>query len=77
VEDATSMGAAICAGVGIGVFSGFDVAEKLVVAERRVEPDPGRVALYEKMHPVFLRAHRALEPVFRDLTTFRSGAEEG
>jgi xylulokinase len=74
VEDATSMGAAICAGVGIGVFSGFDIAEELVIAERRVEPDPDRVALYEKMHPVFLHAYRALEPVFRDLSPFRSEA---
>lgn len=77
VEDATSMGAAICAGVGVGVFSGFEIAETLVVAERRVEPDPDRVALYEKMHTVFLRAYRALEPVFHDLALYRSGTEDG
>lgn len=76
VEDATSMGAAICAGVGIGVFPGFEVAETMVVSERRLEPNPDRVALYENMHSVFLRAYRALEPVFRDLAPYRSVAGE-
>ncbi|MCG8479934.1 MAG: xylulokinase [Spirochaetales bacterium] len=71
VEDATSMGAAICGGVGVGLFDSFAVAEELVVPARTVEPNLDTADLYDRLHRAFLDAYRALEPIFRDLARYR------
>ena len=38
-EEATSLGAAITGGVGVGIFPDFSVAEQLTQAAARVEPN--------------------------------------
>ena len=77
VEDATSMGAAICGGTALGIFDDFLIAEKLAVPRNRVEPNPRSADLYDAMHRVFLDAYHALEPIFRRLPAFRGSREEG
>ncbi len=67
LEEATSMGAAIVAGVGTGCFENFDVAKKFFTVTDRVEPDPESVVVYGKIKPVFDRCYYALEGIFSEL----------
>ncbi len=64
VEEANSLGAAVTAGVGVGVLPDFGVARTLSEVTAVFEPDPGRVSDYRRRHPVFLDAYRRLEPWF-------------
>ena len=47
LEEATSMGAAICAGVGIGIFADYSVAEKWNMVQSYQIPKQQNVQLYE------------------------------
>jgi len=67
LEEATSMGAAITAGVGIGELSGFDEIEKFNKVAEVIEPKPENVEKYQKLMPVFDKAYFALEEVYKQL----------
>jgi xylulokinase len=64
MEEATSLGAAIAGGVGIGVFSGIEEAARIVRTVDRTDPDPQRFPVYRKNYPAFTAAYRQLAPVF-------------
>jgi len=64
VEEANSLGAAVTAGVGVGLLDGFDVAPGLSEVSAVFTPDPARHDAYVQRHAVFLDAYRRLEPWF-------------
>jgi xylulokinase len=64
LEEATSMGAAIIAGVGCGAFPDFSVAESFIEISERAEPNPERFATYKKAKALFDDCYAALEPLF-------------
>jgi xylulokinase len=67
LESATSMGAAITAGVGVGAFDSFDVAEKFIRIRERREPNHQNDAVYGEMKGLFEDAYRALCPLFEKM----------
>jgi len=69
---ATSLGAAIAGGVGVGLYSGFDVAYKLVRVAEAERPDPASQASYAEIYPLFLETYLALEPIFGALAGWTS-----
>jgi xylulokinase len=64
VDEAASLGAAVTAGVGVGVLDGFDVAATLSQVTGVFPSDRERHAAYRRRHAVFLDACRRLEPWF-------------
>lgn len=62
VADA-SFGAALVAGVGIGVFSDEAAAEAAIEVVATHEPDPDRVALYERRFALYRDIQAALAPL--------------
>lgn len=64
---ATSLGAAIAGGIGVGLFPDFGVVERLIPIEPAEQPDPARSARYEKMYPLFQQTYAALKPIFDGL----------
>jgi len=68
VEDATSMGAALGAGVGIGLFESFASLKSLNPVEHVIEPDQGRHAQYSRLYPVFNEAYHSLVSVYAKLS---------
>ncbi len=64
---ATSLGAAIAGGIGVGLFPDFNVVETLIPIEPAERPDPVNNARYEKLYPLFQRTYAALKPVFDEL----------
>ena len=64
LEEATSMGAAVCAGVGIGAFSGFDKIHELNPSVGLITPNPQNALRYDRGYALFNRLYAALEPLF-------------
>ncbi len=76
LEEATSMGAAVCAGVGIGMYPDFSVMEKLNGTEYVIEPNPENEAVYARMYDIFNESYEALERVYGSLAEHREKEEE-
>lgn len=74
LEEATSIGAAVCAGVGIGMFEDFHVVSKFNPVTKRVNINPSNQAFYRKQHLLFQQAYEGLKPVFKGLSENRLGA---
>lgn len=67
LEEATSMGAAVTAGVGIGVFEDFNVINKFIKIEDTILPIHENREVYAKMHPIFEQSYHALREVYEKL----------
>ncbi len=67
LEEATSMGAAVVGGVGVGLFKDFEVVERFFRIEETFEPDPEARRKYDKIKPLFDRAYLSLEGLFDEL----------
>ena len=64
VEEATSIGAAVSAGVGIGIYDSFDVVNDFIHVDKRIEPKEENVNLYQPLKEVFELAYESLVPYF-------------
>lgn len=64
LEEATSMGAALAGGVGVGLYPDFSMSETMNPVREVIEPDPATQAAYEQIYPVFEAAYQALVPVY-------------
>ncbi len=67
LADATSLGAAIAGGVGVGLFPDFRVAHELVQVEEGERPNPDHNQQYTVLYGLFKRTYTALEPIFEQL----------
>lgn len=60
-DTATTLGAAILAGVGIGMYESFEEAVRLTVWDKRShQPDPEVRAVYDKNYETYLELYRQL-----------------
>lgn len=69
LEEATSMGAALAGGVGVGLYPGFEMVESMNQVVEVVEPRPSAHAHYEQILPVFEAAYQALTPIYKMIAT--------
>ena len=67
VSIATSIGAAVIAGVGVGIFKDFDEVRRFLKFEDRVEPVERHVKVYEKLKPVFDEAYTCMLPLYEKM----------
>jgi xylulokinase len=67
LKEATSIGAAICGGVGIGAYPDFSAAEKLNPPVRTIEPDAEKSDIYDNLYKIFRDAYTQLKPVYKSL----------
>jgi autoinducer 2 (AI-2) kinase len=59
VKESTALGAAICAGVGAGLYADAgQTAARLMAIERTCEPDPGAAARYDGLYAQWLDLYR-------------------
>lgn len=70
IEEATSMGAAITAGVGIGAFDNFNVIGKFLKNEHTYTPDPAKKPLYDELKRIFDDCYHQLEAIDSRLHSF-------
>lgn len=65
-DTATTLGAAILAGVGIGMYRDFEEAVKLTVEEKRIhEPNPEKQEAYEKTYRIYRELYRNLSGLMK------------
>jgi len=64
LEEATSMGAALVGGVGVGLYPDFSMIETMNRIVETFEPDPETQAAYERILPIFEAAYHALVPIY-------------
>ena len=65
-DTATTLGAAILAGVGIGFYESYEEAVALTVKEtRRHEPNPENKEIYDKVYETYLELYRSLEKMMK------------
>ncbi len=63
-DTATTLGAAILAGMGTGVYESFEEAAERTVAVRRVHrPDPANKAVYDALYARYLQLYAQLKPL--------------
>ena len=60
LEEATSMGAAVCAGVGVGAYKDFSVMKGLNKTVYQVKPNPANAETYGTMYRAFNAAYDGL-----------------
>ena len=66
-DEATAVGAAVVAGVGVGLFDDFDVARRFSAEVSTASPDPAAHARYAESYALFMEAYARLEPWFAKL----------
>ena len=64
LEEATSLGAAIAGGVGVGLFKDFSAAQELVKVKETYYPNQGTQDIYGKIYEIFTEAYDALIPIY-------------
>lgn len=65
-DTATTLGAVILAGVGVGMYESFEEAVKLTVEEKRShEPNIENAAVYEKNYEIYLELYQQLKEVMK------------
>jgi xylulokinase len=67
LAEATSFGAALAGGIGMGLYKGWEMAEIHTLILDEIQPDPQRCAQYEKLYEIFIKAYRAFEPLYSEI----------
>lgn len=65
VEEATSIAAAVIAGVGCGVYKDFQAIHSFLKFYPAVKPDNSKAQIYEKSREIFEAAYQALKPLYQ------------
>lgn len=73
LDEATSMGAAIVGGVGIGLYDDFTIAEKMNTIVETIPDNPEHAPIYNQLYRVFEATYRALEPIYDQLANINKG----
>jgi len=66
-EEATSLGAAIAGGVGVGLFKDFYIAEELSAVVDSTAPDPALKPVYDRMYKIFNQCYSLFGPIYDEL----------
>jgi xylulokinase len=80
VSDAALVGAAIFAGIGVGLYGDVvKAAEEMVHPEKEYAPDPERAELYEELYGIYCDAYEALDKsgVYGSIAKFQSDQGRG
>ncbi len=70
--EATSMGAAVCGGVGIGAFKSFDAVARFTNYVNEIKPSKNNARLYEKLSKAFEMAYHGLREADAALVKIRA-----
>ncbi|MFW6409725.1 MAG: xylulokinase [Halanaerobiales bacterium] len=72
VEEGPAFGAAIIAGVGTGVFDGFEEVEKEIIeVKKTISPQTNNVELYDKYYKLYQKLYLSLQMRYKELTNIK------
>lgn len=72
LTEATSMGAALIGGVGIGMYAGFDMVEKMNPVVEVISHDQSKQELYAKLSLLLEESYQSLKPLFGKFSRFQN-----
>jgi xylulokinase len=67
LAEATSLGAALAGGIGVGIYPGFDLVDQLTPIVDVTYPDPARKPLYDHLYEIFNQSYEAFVPIYHAL----------
>ena len=67
LAEATSFGAALAGGVGVGLYENFDLARALTPVAATSLPDPSLKPGYDRMYALFNRAYEVFTPLYDEI----------
>lgn len=67
-REATSLGAAMAAGVGVGIFKDFESAAGIVEYERHYSVDAKKAEDYKKYYRIYKMMYPQLKPIFDEIS---------
>ncbi|MDR2740149.1 MAG: hypothetical protein LBB68_10025 [Treponema sp.] len=70
IEEATSLGAAICGGVGIGAFKDFSVIHRFNTPVKTIVPNEALAPIYEELFEIFNQTYDSLIDTYHRLAEF-------
>jgi xylulokinase len=71
LEEATSMGAAVTGGVGVGAFRDFSVIDEMIEINQEVAPNPEAVASYAPVKEMFEVCYEAMKPLYERMASHK------
>jgi len=71
LQEATSLGAAIAGGIGVGLFKDFEEARKMIKIVESIEPVAEENEKYEKIFPFFKELYSMLKPAFEKMAAIK------
>jgi xylulokinase len=69
LEEATSLGAALVGGVGVGLYPDFSMIQTMNTIAETVQPNPANSALYDRIVPIFNHLYEALVPAYAEIAS--------
>jgi xylulokinase len=66
LAEATSFGAALAGGIGVGLYKDWSLAEQLTPIIDEIRPNPDLAPLYERLYDFFNRAYSAFVPLYEE-----------
>jgi len=72
-EEATSMGAAVAGGIGVGLYSSWEMALQMNSVAETFVPDNSHSEIYKRRIDMFDQAYMALEPISAQLADLAAG----
>jgi len=70
LAEATSLGAALAGGIGVGLYKDWSLAETLTPIVDEIAPDPALSGLYQRQYDFFNRAYEAFIPLYDEAAKF-------
>jgi xylulokinase len=70
-EEATSLGAAVCCGIGIGVFKDYQVINKINKIEKTIMPNTALAEQYNALFSIFDASYESLKGIYKELADYR------
>jgi xylulokinase len=69
--EATSLGAALAGGIGVGIYPGWEMAEQLTPIVDETQPNLANTQLYQDLSGFFNNAYDAFIPLYQEQARFR------
>jgi xylulokinase len=64
LQEATSMGAALAGGIGVGIYRDFSMCETMNEIAETITPSAAAQEIYNRLYPIFEATYHALLPVY-------------
>ena len=71
--ECTSLGAAIAAGVGVGLFQDYVQGAKMARTRSTHEPNEAWMEKYREIYPIYARMYGQLKPLYDEIAALRQG----